>query len=211
MPSGSAIQMGEVVLDDLPNNARVNAVISMTQHVAETADALPRLIGRKRLGLVSQPPSSLADDQERVQDGVKCLLVSGKTISIKPCREPLYSIDILKDIGKSLYLLFRRQAPHLARWRAAAAPCEPAHSQYRPGSRVSLEGAASARPTGRNTQSRARTFPGSVGRPHLHPNGRSPRPERQTRRWTGSLSLQPLARPHALAAAQGCYLCIRLI
>ena len=84
-------------MDDLPNNARVNAVISMTQHVAEAADALPRLIGRKRLGLVSQPPSSLADDQERVQDGVKCLLVSGKTISIKPCREPLYSIDILKE------------------------------------------------------------------------------------------------------------------
>ncbi len=32
-----------------------------------------------------------------MQDGVKCLLVSGKTISIKPCREPLYSIDILKE------------------------------------------------------------------------------------------------------------------
>jgi hypothetical protein len=194
-------------LDDPPNNARVNAVTSVTQHVAEAADALPRLIGRNRLGLVSQPPSSLADDQERVQDGLKCLLVSGKTIGIKPCREPLYSIDILKDIGKSLYLLFRRQAPHLARWRAGAAPCEPAHSQYRPDSLVSLEGAASARPTGRNTQSHARAFPDSVGRPHLHPNGQSHRPERQTRRWTSSLSLQPLARPHALAVAQGYYLC----
>jgi hypothetical protein len=179
----------------------------MAQHVAKATNALPRLIGRKRLGLVSQPPSSLADDQERVQDGVECLLVSSKTISIKACREPLYSIDILKDIGKSLYLLFRRQAPHLARWRAGAAPCEPAHSQYRPDSLVSLEGAASARPTGRNMQSRTRTFPGSVGRPHLRPNGQSHRPERQTRRWTSSLSLQPLARPHALAVAQGCYLC----
>ncbi len=107
--------MGEVVLNDPPNDARVNAVISMTQYVPEASDALPRLIGRKRLGLVSQPPGGLADDQERVQNGVKSLLVLGKTMSIKPCRKPLYSGDILKDVGKSLYLLFRRQASHLAR------------------------------------------------------------------------------------------------
>jgi hypothetical protein len=40
--------------------------------------------------------------RERVQDGVKCLLVLGKTICIKPCRKPLYSGDILKVVGKSL-------------------------------------------------------------------------------------------------------------
>ena len=87
----------------------------MTQYVPETSDALPWLVRRKPLSLVPQPPRSLADYQQRVQNGVKRLLVSGKTICVKPCREPLYSIDILKDIGKSLYLLFRRQASHLAR------------------------------------------------------------------------------------------------
>jgi hypothetical protein len=87
----------------------------MTQHVAEAADALPRLIGCNRLGLVSQPSSSLADYKQGVQNGVKSLLVLGKTMSIKPCRKPLYSGDILKDVGKSLYLLLRKQASHLAR------------------------------------------------------------------------------------------------
>ena len=70
---------------------------------------------RKPLSLVPQPPRSLADYQQRVQNGVKRLLVLGKTIRIKPCRKPLYPGDILKDVGKSLYLLFRRQASHLSR------------------------------------------------------------------------------------------------
>jgi hypothetical protein len=107
--------MGEVVLNDPPNDARVNAVISMTQYVPEASDALPRLIRRKHFSLIPQPPRSLADYQQGVQNGVKRLLVLGKTIRIKPCRKPLYSGDILKDVVKSLYLLFRRQASHLSR------------------------------------------------------------------------------------------------
>jgi hypothetical protein len=87
----------------------------MTQYVPQTSDALPRLIRRKPLSLISQPPRSLADHKQGVQNGVKSLLVLGKTMSIKPCRKPLYSGDILEDVRKSLYLLFRRQASHLAR------------------------------------------------------------------------------------------------
>jgi hypothetical protein len=45
-------QSGEVVLDDPPNDARVNAVMSMTQYVPEASDALPRLIRRKHFSLI---------------------------------------------------------------------------------------------------------------------------------------------------------------
>jgi hypothetical protein len=50
-----------------------------------------------------------------VQNGVEGLLVSGKTIGIKPCREPLNSGDILKNIRKLLYPLLRMQPSHLSR------------------------------------------------------------------------------------------------
>src|SRR6266446_8754365 len=135
MPSGSAIQMGEVVLDDPPNDARVNAVISMTQYVAETSDALPRLIRRKRLGLVSQPPSSLVNRSirsifSRISANLCICLSEGKRrISLVDAPQPLlvnwlrHNIDraaeyLLKalrervqpaEIGKASVRLFRAQ------------------------------------------------------------------------------------------------------
>jgi len=128
--------MGEVVLDDPPNDARVNAVISMTQYVAETSDALPRLIRRKRLGLVSQPPSSLVNRSirsifSRISANLCICLSEGKRrISLDDAPQPLlanwlshnihlaaeYLLKALRErvqlakIGKAALRLFRAQA-----------------------------------------------------------------------------------------------------
>jgi hypothetical protein len=67
----------EIVVDNPPNYRRVDVIVGMTQYVPEAADVLPWLIGRERLSLAPQSAGSLANDQQCVQNRIKCLLVSG--------------------------------------------------------------------------------------------------------------------------------------
>ncbi len=70
----------KIVAHDPPDRARVNTVISVAKYISETSDRLPRLLGRQRLGITLQSPGGFADDQERVQDRVKRLLVSAESL-----------------------------------------------------------------------------------------------------------------------------------
>jgi hypothetical protein len=68
----------------------------MSKDVSETSDRLPRLLWHQLFGVPLQPPSGFADDQERVQDCVKRLLVSAECFEIEPRREPLDAGDIVE-------------------------------------------------------------------------------------------------------------------
>src|SRR5271165_1648154 len=91
-------QTVEIVADDPPDRVRVNTVISMVKYISETSDRLPRLLRRQRFGITLQSPSGFADDQERVQDRVKRLLVSAESREIEPRCEPLDADDIVEDV-----------------------------------------------------------------------------------------------------------------
>jgi hypothetical protein len=54
----------EIIASNPPDHACVNAVISVTKYISETADRLPRLLGRQRFGIALQSASGFADNQQ---------------------------------------------------------------------------------------------------------------------------------------------------
>jgi hypothetical protein len=94
-PFDRRFQTAEIVAHDPPDRVRVDTIGGVSKDVSETSDRLPRLLWRQRFGVPLQSPSSFADDQERVQDRVKRLLVLAECFEIEPRREPLDADDIV--------------------------------------------------------------------------------------------------------------------
>ena len=82
----------------IPDNAKVEIIITMTKVVADAADVGPWLIGPQDLGLCAQAVGCLADGQHGILHRENDLLVAAEGIEIHAGDEPLDASDIVEDV-----------------------------------------------------------------------------------------------------------------
>ena len=88
----------QILLNGVPDDPVIDAVIDMAQDVSQTPDVLPVWSGAEGIGLVTEPDGGLRDDLELTLHGRSCLPVGQVGFEIHVDEIAADVLDALQDV-----------------------------------------------------------------------------------------------------------------